>query len=149
MGGAMSRTKGHAFEREIASRFRELGCQARRSLQAHQPYEPDVVVVHQNLDVVNRLWLECNHATRANPKAKLAQAVRDIARARSKGKAGRDYPWVVWKETGSRQVNVTMPAWTLREMFGEDLVRQEVLHDWSVTISWDDAVKLLGLPPAE
>jgi len=36
MGGKMSRTKGHSYEREIANRFKDIYPNARRQLEYHE-----------------------------------------------------------------------------------------------------------------
>ncbi len=108
------------------------------------------MVVTYDLDgmsrFIDRLWIECNHADDPNPRTKLAQAVRDIARAKAKGRGDRDLPWVVWRETGCRQVWVTTEARVLYEI--EGFSQGCAPGDYMVTISWEDAVRLLGLAPA-
>jgi hypothetical protein len=112
--GKHSRTKGRAFEQLVANQYRERWPEAtvRRSLQAHRPYEPDVVVEHPAGGSPSRLWTECQHADAPQPLLKLAQAERDILAAE---KAGRGEPvpgclWlpvVVWRKSGSSTVYAT------------------------------------------
>jgi hypothetical protein len=103
------RTKGHTFERLIANAYRKRWPDAvvRRSQQSHKAHEPDVVVE----DVP--LWTECNHATNANPMAKLLQAERDTADVTE-----TIWPVVVWRKTGSRTINATMRMRTLAALTG-------------------------------
>jgi hypothetical protein len=108
--GAGRRAKGHSFERLIANAYRKRWPDAvvRRSQQSHKAHEPDVVVE----DVP--LWTECNHATNANPMAKLLQAERDTADVTE-----TIWPVVVWRKTGSRTINATMRYGTLMDTTGQ------------------------------
>ena len=126
--GKLSRTKGRSFEQDIATLYRERWSEAtvRRSLQAHQPYEPDVVIEHPDQVVVSAIWSECQHAAKPTPLLKLAQAERDIKIAVSKGRSPGmmptasgpvPHPWLpfaIWRRSGARgkgSVQVTTRLW--------------------------------------
>ncbi len=83
--GASQRTKGHAWERDVARRFRErLGLsaeQVKRGLS--QPRggtgeEPDVVLPDSL-----PWWVECKVGARVNPVGAMQQARDGIAQAKS------------------------------------------------------------------
>lgn len=69
--GAMSRRKGHDFERMVARLFREImpGADIRRGQQSHGACEPDVCTP--------TWWVECKKGRRTNIKAAMSQAIRD------------------------------------------------------------------------
>lgn len=70
--GKSQRTKGHAFEREVAAELRCAlpGCEARRGLQFRDGAEaPDVIVPG--------LHIECKRGIKPNPRSALAQALAD------------------------------------------------------------------------
>ncbi len=73
MGGKASRRKGHDFERDIANRLREVmpGADIKRGLQSRGggAEEADVVCPY--------FHVECKVGKLPNPRAALAQAVRD------------------------------------------------------------------------
>jgi hypothetical protein len=75
-----ARAKGLAFERRIAKAFRAKYPDAtvRRSQQAHQAFEPDVVIEGKAPSMVKALWIECHHGKTAIAK-KYQQAERDAA----------------------------------------------------------------------
>lgn len=112
--GTHSRNKGRSFEQLIANLYRNRwpAATVRRSLQAHRPHEPDVVVEHPGVPWVRALWTECQHADTPQPLVKLAQAERDILAAE---RAGRGEPvpghlWlpvVVWRQSGASVVHAT------------------------------------------
>lgn len=127
--GKSQRIKGRAFEQLIATAYRERWPEAvvRRSLQAHQPYESDVVVEHPDLPRVAAMWTECQHAAKPAPLIKLAQAERDADKAKSVGcypstpVMGGRHPWlpvVVWRKSGAAQVNATMRHWVWATLAG-------------------------------
>jgi len=102
--GASQRRKGHAWEREVARRFREaLGVGAdevKRGLS--QPRgggaeEPDV-----KLPDTLPWWVECKVGKRTDARAAMRQARADIEKARAVGKR----PLAVCKD--DRQVPVVM-----------------------------------------
>jgi len=106
----MQRSKGRSFEQLVADAYRTAMPAAviRRSLQAHQPFEPDVVVEHPVSHALSRLWTECQHANEPAPLVKLAQAERDIIVA-----GGPRLPVVVWRKTRGKTVQVTTRIWVL------------------------------------
>jgi hypothetical protein len=118
--GKLSRRKGKTFEQHVATAYRLLwpDAEVRRSLQAHKPYEPDVVVVHPRLPWVTALWTECQHAKESTPKLKLQQAERDVEewRKRQTEKHHARLPIVVWKTHGSGTVQLTTRLWVLVQM---------------------------------
>lgn len=65
-----SRTKGHAFERYIASALRHIWTEAKRGLtQSRGAEQPDVEGTPY--------WIECKHGKRPNIYAAMEQALRD------------------------------------------------------------------------
>jgi len=122
--GKLSRRKGKTFEQHIATQYRLLwpDAEVRRSLQAHKPYEPDVVVVHPKLSWVTALWTECQHAKESTPGAKLQQAERDVQEweARQTDRHSKRLPIVVWKTHGSGVVRLTTRLWVLVQMTTKD-----------------------------
>ena len=75
--GRASRRKGHDWEREVATRFREIfgNEQVRRGLQSRSGEEvPDVEVPC--------FWIECKREKRTNPRAALTQAVDAATKGR-------------------------------------------------------------------
>lgn len=75
--GRMSRRKGHDWEREVATRFREVfgHDEVRRGLQSRSGEEvPDVEVPC--------FWVECKRERRTNPKAALLQAAAATPKGR-------------------------------------------------------------------
>lgn len=68
--GKMQRNKGQRFEREIAGILRDTlpDCDAKRGWQARSGKD--------NCDVdIPRLWIECKHGIKPNPRAALQQAI--------------------------------------------------------------------------
>lgn len=108
--GLMQRRKGRRFEQWVATQYRKryINATVRRALQAHQPYEPDVVVEGDAPDIVKSLWTECEDAAEPNPRRKMEQAERDIQKAMDAGCAGRYLPVVVWHRTGCRTRNASL-----------------------------------------
>ena len=104
------RTKGRAFEQRIV-RLLKASCHvdsAHRSSQADRAHEADIVVLGH--PVLERLWMELQDARHPEPRKKLEQAERDIARQPST----RDRLCVVvWHRLGERHSNVTMRLGTL------------------------------------
>jgi hypothetical protein len=77
MGGRASRRKGHDWEREVASRFREVfgHDKVRRGLQTRTGREvPDVDALC--------FWIECKRGKQTNPKAALRQAAAVATKGR-------------------------------------------------------------------
>lgn len=74
-----ARRKGHDFERKVAARLRQKwpDLTVRRSQQAHQAFEPDVVVEGEGAPPI---WVECHHG-KTDPRKKYEQAVRDVDKA--------------------------------------------------------------------
>lgn len=72
MSGKKSRTKGHGYERKIASDYRKLGYNASRGWQSRGAEQPDVVV-----NELNNAWIECQCSNRPTVFTKLEQAKRD------------------------------------------------------------------------
>lgn len=68
------RQKGHAFERELVSRFREVmpGAEVKRGLQSREGAE----VADVDCPV---FWIEAKRGRKPNPRAALEQATRDAA----------------------------------------------------------------------
>lgn len=137
MGGAHSRTKGHTFERLVADAYRKAWptAQVRRSLQAHQPFEPDVVV--EGLEAAHPaqlLWTECQHADAPTPNGKLAQAERDLAALSLPPGHRRRLPVVVWRKSGSKTVNMTTRMWVMDSFAG----REHHMESWqSLVVTLD------------
>jgi len=73
MGGAASRRKGHTWERAVAAKFREVmpGAEIKRGFQTRGggAEEADVEMPY--------FHVECKVGKLPNPRAALAQAVRD------------------------------------------------------------------------
>lgn len=146
--GKLARTKGRAFEQEIARRYRALWPKAtvRRALQAHKAYEPDVVVEGLNL------WTECQDASDPNPVAKLTQAVRDMGRAQERGfipEGMRVYPVVVWHKKGERAEWATFRLADLMALAGGTTfkpVPDSPLNEVgiAVTLRLEDALSVLN-----
>lgn len=113
--GRMQKNKGKVFERKIATALRRRfpAMTVRRSLQAHKPYEPDVVV--EGVPI----WWECSDTREPNPPKKMKQAERDVEKARAKG---FDYliPVVVWHSLAKRRVWVSIRLHSLMRVIGED-----------------------------
>jgi hypothetical protein len=100
--GAMQRTKGATFERKIASilRLRWPNATVHRSSQADRAYDSDVVI-DGGPEWTRNLWLELQDARHPNPRAKLAQAERDVGhRPRC--------PIVIWHKLSERTIWVTL-----------------------------------------
>jgi len=102
------RKKGHDFERLVAKKLRDLGMSVRRGVQGGHDHsdsskakEPDVVIEAGPEDAT-QLWIECQCSNNPNPRAKLAQAMRDCPDDRT--------PCVIWKRSGSNQLYVTIIA---------------------------------------
>jgi len=111
----------------MANAYREkwAKAQVRRSLQAHRPYEPDVVIEGDDVPGLARaLWTEAfcsNGANEATVAEKLLQAERDAAKAQ-KVKPTQFYrlPVVVWRRSGTRAPNVTIRLGSLLFIIGEE-----------------------------
>lgn len=136
--GMMQRRKGRSFEQKIADIYRKKWPDfvVRRSLQAHRPYEPDVVV--EGVVGRHKLWTECNDAAKPNPLVKLIQAERDIEKAVSAGMYFPYLPIVVWHRLQSREVNVTMrmsSLWRFTGMWADGGSKE--LRDMLVTMTLD------------
>jgi hypothetical protein len=89
LSGNRSRRKGHNFERDTAKLLREIFPGARRGLQYQDGTTcPDVVLPGYSVHV------ECKRGKKPNPRAALAQAMRDsqpynlrLVRVRDDGEA--------------------------------------------------------------
>lgn len=129
--GASQRTKGHNFERAIANAFRKrwphLADRIRRSQQAHQAFEPDVVIEGVPL------WVECQCSRKPTPMAKLEQAEGDIARC-----AIDMVPVAVWRKSGERSAKATMRWWALAESTGCDMPDSMDDRLLVVTVDFDE-----------
>jgi hypothetical protein len=135
MSGAMSRTKGHTFERLIATHYRARwpGRTVRRGQQGAGAHEPDVVV-----DGL-ALWTECECAVNPNPVFKLAQAERDTLRV-----TVPIYPVVVWRKTHAKSICVTMRLETLMAVTGGGMPHGDTLTLITTVdfIDWLEQVRL-------
>lgn len=125
--GKKSREKGAVFERLIVRVMtKALGAQARRTQQAHRPFEPDVGVEGPELpDWLTGLWVECQHANAARPAKKLAQAERDAQAAQARAGGALRLPVVVWRQTGERSIWATLRVGTLDRLRGARKLRAE------------------------
>lgn len=148
MGGRSSRRKGHDFEREIADVYRKRWPRAtvRRSLQAHSPFEPDVVIEGDAPNLVLSLWTECQASAAPTPLEKLLQAERDVDRWAVKrgGDATSRLPVVVWRKTGARMTHATLRASTLLYLHGKCSIGPSM-----VTMAFDDLLSILPKPAGE
>lgn len=159
--GKLSRRKGRSFEQLIATCYRETwpAAKVRRSLQAHKPYEPDVVIEPaSNLPAwVTALWTECQHAQDPTPLDKLAQAERDIAEFNvnrpSTVRGHARVPIVVWRKHGSSTINLTTRLkWlhvttTKPDRFAPDLAPLlPGAQDMVITLDFDLWLELIGSP---
>lgn len=110
--GRTSNRKGKTFERRVAAEIRDAlgdrwpGAVVRRSSQADRAGNSDVRV--EGHPVLSALWLELTDARAPDPRAKLAQAERDVAAA-----GGGRWPVVVWHRLGERSTQATMRLGTL------------------------------------
>lgn len=129
--GKLSRTKGRAFEQDIARRLRARWphLTVRRSQQGDKAYEPDVVVEGVPL------WLECQCAAKPTSLVKLAQAERDVERFTE-----TMLPVVVWRKSGERTTWATMRLGTLLKSFAP-----ESHHRVGLGVVQDDTVVTLDL----
>lgn len=139
--GKHSRDKGKGFEQLVANAYRKQWKEAtvRRSLQAHRPYEPDVVVEAHPL--ASRFWTECQHADDPNPLTKLAQAERDISKLAVPIPVR--LPLVVWRKSGSRTVYVTTRMWVLDAITGR-VNSMAAWRDLVVTLDFEKWLVALG-----
>lgn len=142
MGGALSRTKGHNHERDVARKLREAfpSATVRRSDQGYGAYEPDVVIEGDAMPVLKKLWIECQCSRNPSPVGKLLQAEEDAA----KGFATMRLPIAVWRLHRARTTQATMRFATLAA-----LIRAEFLSvpasaiETIVTVDFD--LLLLGI----
>jgi hypothetical protein len=151
--GKTSRVKGRSFEQLIANLYRDRWPVAtvRRSLQAHKPFEPDVVVQHPTCVLINALWTECQHADAPAPLTKLAQAERDIQRALDNGRRpqhGQYLPIVVWRKTGAAEVRVTSRLWVVDQLVVDVALEAPLLRGLGcdqlvVTASFEEFLRLI------
>ena len=110
MGGATSRTKGHNWERQVATMLREAFPKAtvRRADQGWGAFDSDVIVEGDAPEIIKRIWWECYCGRQPNlVEGKLQQAERDTA------KIPRRIPVVAWREHGARRGFVTLRLSTL------------------------------------
>lgn len=121
--GLMQRRKGRKFEQWVATKYRKRYPKAtvRRALQAHQPYESDVMIEGDAPEIAIRIWTECEDAASPCPKRKMKQALRDIYRAQSAGRSDQDLAVVVWHRTGSRTRSATVRICDLMVILGHEL----------------------------
>ena len=140
MGGKMSRTKGHNFERRIASELRELwpGADVHRSSQADRARESDVVIDGAAPEIARALWLELQDARDPNPNGKLAQAEFDIAKL-AEPRTER-VPVVVWHRIQERRTQVSMRFAELVKIVD----RATVVEDPTITLDWEAFKRILG-----
>lgn len=101
--GALSRTKGHQWERDVATMLRSSFPDAtvRRSDQGFGAYEPDVVIEGNASPLLKSLWIECQCSRKPTPLDKLCQAERDA-------KAIWRVPVCIWRMHGARTGYATM-----------------------------------------
>jgi hypothetical protein len=124
--GRRSRNKGKAFELVVRDQIRAAmphvaNLTVRRSLQAERAWDADLIVEGDgNLPAwLLSLWLECEHANEPDPRAKLAQARRDVARYTARTGRSR-LPLVVWRRTRSRSVHASTDMASLMSLVGLD-----------------------------
>ncbi len=109
MSGKRSRTKGHNFERLVATLFKQIGFEARRGLQYRDGEDaPDVVGVEN-------YWIECKRGKRVAIKRAMTQA--------SEACGGKE-PIVVSKEDRS-PIYVTMRFEAFAELLCPSNLTQE------------------------
>lgn len=143
--GALSRRKGHNHERWVAKRLREAfpNATVRRSDQGFGAHEPDVVCEGNAPVMAKRIWWECYHGRRPDPKAKLEQAERD-----SLDRERDWYSWipvVVWREHGSRVTSATLRHVSLLYVSQGAAIGMMITRaDMLVTVPFDDLLGLLG-----
>lgn len=142
--GALSRRKGHNHERWVAQRLREAfpGATVRRSDQGFGAHEPDVVCEGNAPLIAKRIWWECYHGRKPDPKAKLEQAERDSLDRERGG-----YSWipvVVWREHGSRTSSATLRYASLLYVAKSINELRFRRADMLVTVPFDDLLGLLG-----
>ena len=77
LSGAGKRIKGHQWERDVAKRFREVftNYNVRRGVQSRDPETADVDIP--------AFWCECKVGAKPNPRAALAQAIRDCKKGKT------------------------------------------------------------------
>ena len=134
---AMQRRKGRSFEQQIATAYRGLLPHrvVRRSLQAHQPFEPDVVI--EGVPV----WTECQDARHPTPEKKHQQAVRDIAKAKQHGVIHANVlPVVVWHRIRERESWATFEWSDLAFLLGVDTSK---MPSMLVTVTFRDFLAAL------
>lgn len=153
--GLMQREKGKAFERKIAAELRKHWPEAtvRRSSQAERAYQSDVFI-EGGPALLDRLWLECEDARNPDPRKKLAQADRDVARLKNhavaatpttddvrKASAGFGaIPVVIWHRLRERAIWVTLRLGTLLAMIDHSL---NSMNEVPVTMRLEDFLKIL------
>lgn len=102
MGGRASRTKGHGFEREVASFLREkVGIEAKRGLSQSRggtSEEPDVLTPGGW-----PLWLECKRGKKTDARAAMRQARNALVRNSTDA-----WPVVICRDDGE-DAYATMP----------------------------------------
>lgn len=139
MGGALSRTKGHNFEREVASKLRDAFPTAtvRRSDQGFGAREADVVVQGDAPALVKSLWMECQCSRKPTPLGKLYQAENDLVLYQG----GDRTPVVIWRKHGARQTQATMRFGALMGITGDRCL--SIHRDMPITIDFDDFLTIL------
>lgn len=141
--GKLSRTKGRAFEQQIARdlRARFPAATIHRSSQADRAYESDVVIT-DGPPLLRRLWLECQDSSTPTPLDKLAQAERDIAEAAAPTFEPPRLAVVVWHKKATRAVHATMrnAAWMV---FASDDVGHRYHPGVPITLDWEQLLSVL------
>lgn len=121
---AYQRTKGHNWERKMASWFRDRGFpQAKRGLQTQPSYKPPDIEG-------TSWWVECKVGARPNILAAIRQAQEDLQKAQEGG-FGAEYvggPMVVAK------VDREAPTVTMSLEAFEQLLLRNVYHNGPPTI---------------
>lgn len=125
MARRRSPRKGKKFELVVRDHLRLVareepwisGLTVRRSSQAERAWNADLII--EGVDAVPGwllgLWLECEHANDPDPRAKFAQATRDVARYCTRTGRPR-WPVIVWRRTGGRVLNATTSVDTLLQL---------------------------------
>lgn len=151
-----SRTKGHTFERKVASELRSMfdgekwvsayssakkvdkvrllkSSKVRRGEQSHGALEADVIVSGVPI------WFELQHANNITPVKKLEQAERDIEH---KGEEGSWIPVSICKETSSRSVQVTMRTWAFMRLMAMN-AKDPATGNVPVKVDYKDFLRLI------
>lgn len=148
--GRRSRNKGKAFELVVRDQIRAslphvTNLTVRRSLQAERAWDADLIVEgDSNLPAwLLSLWLECEHANDPDPRVKLEQARRDVARFTARMGRSR-LPLVVWRKTRARSVYASTDVTTLFTLTGRDFPAGTPGSGALVTMLLADLLSLLA-----